>query len=444
MKADASLLRRITRAFTLQALLITLAAVLGVYLATVLLENVLLNRALQQEAEHFWENRAEDPDFPLPDTANLTGYLVGMNTQDLPAWMHDLPPGFHHLPSAMDFSIAYVSTLDAERLLLLFNARQVDELAIYFGLVPLGVVLALLYLSIWGVYRLSHRMFSPVTWLAKKVNELDPQAPDITAFVPENLPAEADQEVRVLARSISGFAERLNAFVAREQNFTRDASHELRSPLTVIRIAAEMLLTEQELSPKEKNSVQRILRATQDMEELIEAFLMLARESEQGLSAEPVCINDVVNEELQRARLLLMHKPVEIHTSADCQLVTRGSDKVLSVLIGNLLRNAVNYTDAGEIKVSIQKDSLSIEDSGIGMARQQVGQAFQPFFRGSSTRHGGYGVGLTIVKRLSDRFNWPVEIDSTLDVGTRVVVRFPESHCEPFAALNRRTEHDDP
>lgn len=436
MKADASLLRRLTRAFTLQALLITLAAVLGVYLATQLLENVLIKKALQQEAGYFWEGRTQDPDFHLPDTAHLTGYLVDQNTQH--AWMRDLSPGFHHLPTAEDLSVAYITERNGERLVLLFDASQVGELATYFGMAPLAVVLVLLYLSLWAAYRVSHRMFSPVAWLADKVDRLDPQAPDVTAFVPENLPAGADQEVRMLARAISGFAERLDAFVAREQNFTRDASHELRSPITVIRIAAEMLLTEQELTQQEKNSVHRILRATQDMEELTEAFLMLARESERGLSMEPVCINDVVQEELDRVRVLIDKKPVEIHSSADCRLITNGSDKVLSVLIGNLLRNAVNYTDAGEIKVHIEAGEMVIEDSGVGIDTQLVGQVFQPFFRGSTTQRGGHGVGLTIVKRLSDRFNWPVVIDSAPDVGTRVVVQFPESLCEPLDADSRQ------
>jgi len=434
MRGDVSLARRLTRAITIQVVLITLAALLGVYLTTLLLENLLIKQALQQESIHFWDNRAKDPGFHLPNTANLTGYLVTENSQHTPAWVNDLSAGFHRLPSAMDLSMAYVTAQNGERLVLVFDAKQVDELATYFGLVPLALVLVLLYLSMWSAYRVSHRIFSPVIWLANKVNELDPQAPDVSVFRPENLPVEADQEVRVLAGAISGFAERLDTFVAREQSFTRDASHELRSPLTVIRIAAEMLLTEQELAPKEKNSVHRIIRAVQDMEELTESFLMLARESEQGLSPEPVCINDVVKEELDRARLLVEHKSVEIHASADCRLLTNGSDKVLSVLIGNLLRNAVNYTDAGAIKVHIKKGQISIEDTGVGIEKRQLEQVFQPFFRGSSMRNGGHGVGLTIVKRLSDRFGWPIQIDSTLNVGTRVLVQFPESHCEPLAA----------
>ena len=434
MKTNRSLIRRYTRAIAVQAALITLAAILSVYLATVVLEDILIKQALQQEATYYWENHAKNSRFPLPNTANLTGYLLTANPQGLDTQLTDLALGFHQISTGQDLSVAYVSESNGERLLLLFDARQVGDLTTYFGLVPLAAVLVLLYLSLWAAYRISHRMFSPVTWLAHKVNELDPQSPDVTVFNQDNLPGEADQEVCVLARAISEFADRLDAFVARERNFTRDASHELRSPLTVIRIAAEMLLTEQELAPKARNSVLRILRAVQDMEELTEVFLILARESEQGLSQEPVCINDVIAEELERSQILVEDKAIEIQIRADCRLFTNGSDKVLSVLIGNLLRNAINYTEAGQIKLHIQKGALSIEDSGIGIPEKEVEQVFRPFFRGNSTQRSGYGVGLTIVKRLSDRFNWPVQIDSTLDVGTRVIIQFPDSSCESLTS----------
>jgi signal transduction histidine kinase len=99
------------------------------------------------------------------------------------------------------------------------------------------------------------------------------------------------------------------------------------------------------------------------------------------------------------------------------------------VLIGNLLRNAINYTEAGQIGIHTGNGLLSIEDSGIGIPRQQVEQIFQPFFRGSTARRSGHGVGLAIVKRLCDRFDWSIHIDSTEQVGTRVVVQFPDWRC---------------
>jgi signal transduction histidine kinase len=421
--------RRISNAFLLQAAAISVASALGVFVAGLVLEEVLIKEALVQEADYFWERRESDPAFPLPDTRNLTGYLGGAETERRPEpTLASLGPGFHSLPSQADFTTAYVTERDGERLYLVFDGERVNELATYFGLVPLALVLTALYLSAWLAYRAAHRAISPVTWLAEEVDRLDPRAPDPGLFKPERIPSDADTEVQVLAAALEHFAEGLNAFVERERNFTRDASHELRSPLTVILIAADMLASEQELSPHALESVDRIRRAANDMEELVEVFLLLARESDQGLRAESVCVNDVIREELERAKLVMARdKPIDVEIREDGQLTVPASDKVVSVLIGNLLRNAFSYTDAGRVSVTIRGREVVIEDSGVGMEQEEVQKAFEPFFRGRPSRRGGHGVGLTIVKRLSDRFDWPVNIESEPGVGTRVTVRFPES-----------------
>ena len=94
-------------------------------------------------------------------------------------------------------------------------------------------------------------------------------------------------------------------------------------------------------------------------------------------------------------------------------------------MLGNLLRNACHYTDRGRIVVRIERDRVSVEDSGIGMTPADLERAFEPFFRGGEHRDGGQGVGLTIVRRLADRFGWPVELQSEHGRGTRATLRFP-------------------
>ncbi len=433
MPSRGGLTRRISRPFLLQAAAISVAAALGVYFAALVLEEVLIKQALREEAAYYWGEADADAGFGLPDTRNLTGYRVAVTERSrLPAYIRDLEPGFHELTDVADFNTVYIEERDGERLYLVFDGERVNQLAFYFGLVPLAIVLTVLYLSVWLAYKASHRAVSPIISLTREVNRLDPQAPDPSVFESDALTNDPDDEVQVLASALARFAESLNAFVERERTFTRDASHELRSPLTVIGIAADLLLAEQELSPPARNSVLRIQRAASDMEELVEAFLLLAREADQSLSFDPVCVNDVVAEELERARMIARDKPVEVESSAECRMLTMASDKVLSILIGNVLRNALSYTDAGRVSVTIGRRQLVIEDSGIGMDAQQVEQAFKPYFRGEPQRRGGHGVGLTIVKRLSDRFRWPVEITSEPGVGTRVTIRFPQAQCEPL------------
>jgi signal transduction histidine kinase len=156
----------------------------------------------------------------------------------------------------------------------------------------------------------------------------------------------------------------------------------------------------------------------------------LARESDDTLSRDDVCVNDVIAEEIDRAQMLNPQKELTINYNADYRIHTRTSDKVLSVLIGNLIRNAFLYTERGSIDINVKRDSIIIRDSGKGMARQQINEVFKPYYRGDNNNTPGHGVGMTIVKRLSDRFNWPVNIKSSPGQGTIVEVRFPDSGPE--------------
>ena len=105
----------------------------------------------------------------------------------------------------------------------------------------------------------------------------------------------------------------------------------------------------------------------------------------------------------------------------------------MSIVLGNLIRNAVLYTEEGEVVISIRSASVVVSDSGIGMSSNQIERIFQPYYRAdssvddgktSSTSRKGYGVGLTIVKRLSNRFNWILDVKSEIDIGTTIVVNF--------------------
>ena len=221
----------------------------------------------------------------------------------------------------------------------------------------------------------------------------------------------------------------MNAHIERERDFTRDASHELRTPLTVIRLAASMLLEEQALAPEARSAVERIKRAASGMEETTEALLLLARESERKLSSTAICLNDVVALECQRARAMVGSKPVTIEEIDGPSILVDANARVLAVLVGNLLRNAMQYTQRGHVEVQVRGDTLSIADTGIGIPGAQLDSVFEPFVRADNASHRGYGVGLSIVKRLCDRFGWTVSIESAPAIGTRVRVSFPSARA---------------
>jgi signal transduction histidine kinase len=153
----------------------------------------------------------------------------------------------------------------------------------------------------------------------------------------------------------------------------------------------------------------------------------MARDGDVGLPDEDFVVNEVVHDEIDNARALLGRKPVQLKVEDQAAFELHAPPRVFAVLFSNLLRNACNYTDAGSVAVRVQAGRIVIEDTGIGMSREELAQAFDPFFRGGDMRQGGHGIGLNIVRRLSERFGWPVRMDSEVGKGTRVTVTFPKA-----------------
>ena len=425
MSKSNGLIHKINRAFLLQGLLITLAVILGVFFAKIVIEQILIKNAILEEENYFWQQYEKDPSFPLPDTKNLTGYFDSTLLPDL--IQGDIPQeqGFYEYGKDEDGLVMHISQRRNQTLYLLYYRGQVDALVLYYGIFPLLTVLLILYLSLWLTYRDNRRTVSPIILLAKEINRLDLNQPEISIINDFSGGFDANNEIQTLSDAISRLGERLNDFISRERNFTRDASHELRSPLTVINIAADMLLSEQELSPPAYKSVIRIKRAVDDMRQLTEVFLLLARENEDALTTENFYLNDIIEEEIEQATLLNKNKNVIIKYQPRNRLNIDASAPVISVLLGNLIRNAILYTDQGEVTVCIDQKSVIISDSGHGIPTSQLDQLFKPFQRGENENASGYGIGLTIVKRLSERFNWPLSVHSQAEKGTQFEVQFP-------------------
>jgi signal transduction histidine kinase len=421
--------RKIWVAFILQVAAISFATVLGVYGASAVLKDVLIQRALLDEAGHYWDRRALDPNASLPDTYNMRGYHLpsGDEMARLPAHLRGLGLGYHSLPRSLGGALVLVEQGPGGRLYLEFKQEQVAKLAFYFGFVPLALVLMVIYVIAWFTYHLSRRAVSPIIWLASEVSRWDPKSPNSAALSPDSLPIEVEGEVAVLANALHDLGERVGQFVARERNFTRDASHELRTPLTVIQMACDLLLADCNMDAQAARSVARIKGATRDMAALIEAFLILAREGDVGLPEEDFVANDIAVDEVEKIRPLLAGKPVELDVRHDSLFALHGSSRALGVIIANLVRNACLYTDRGHVWVIVSPSRIVVEDTGPGMSQDEIERVFEPFVRGGERKHDGHGIGLSIVRRLSTRFGWAVRLESEPGRGTRAIIEFPQT-----------------
>ncbi|MBL8299729.1 MAG: HAMP domain-containing histidine kinase [Rhodanobacteraceae bacterium] len=419
--------RKIWAVFTLQLAAISCATLMGGFAAGIVLEDWLIRHVLKDEAHYLTQRLRLQPVVELLDTRTMRAYLdpAGEPGNALPADLQALNPGYHYLNRHGRDELVYIVDDRAGRLALTFNRGRVHEFTLVFALVLLTLILLIIYLITWLTYRASRRAVTPIVALARAVRDWDPKKPDLGVLDLAKLPASADRDAEALAGALHAFALRIEEFVERERNFTRDASHELRSPLTVIKVASDVLDDEEQLTPFARRSVGRIRAAARDMEALIEAFLILARESDLGLPEEDFLIDEVVDDEMERVRPLLDNKPVQLHLQREGSFRLHASPRVLSVMLGNLLRNACQFTEHGRILVTVGGDFVRVEDTGVGIRVGDLEKIFTPFFRPDRSPRGGHGVGLSIVKRLSDRFNWPLQLDSVLGAGTVATLRFP-------------------
>ncbi|MCC4616147.1 HAMP domain-containing histidine kinase [Xanthomonas campestris pv. asclepiadis] len=414
--------RKIRLAFLLQVALASLAIVLGGYLLSFVIKYSLVRTVLADEAVHFWRVHKSAANSPPPNTRNIQGYFspAGQGRDAAPAALQRLSPGFSEVAAAD--ALVYVDQRPEGRLYLVFPRSRAAHLTLWFGVVPAMLVLLAIYGVFWVTYRISKRLVSPISWLARRVSQWDPRNPDVDELAPERLPADLQGETRQLAAALHALGQKVSDHVARERNFTRDASHELRTPLTVIRVASDMALADDELSQRTQRSLRRIQRAGRDMEAVIDAFLILAREAEIDPQSETFDAAELASEEVDSARQLLGDKPVSLTMVGDRSLQMFAPPRVMRVVLSNLLRNACAYTDTGSIEVEVTQDRIIVRDTGIGMSEEARARAFEPFFRADPTRPQGTGLGLSIVRRLCDRFGWRIELHSESGVGTSVAV----------------------
>ncbi|WP_149195920.1 sensor histidine kinase [Luteimonas suaedae] len=416
--------RKLRFAFLMQAALASLAIVIGVTLACAVAVRVLIDARLRAEADEYWAAHAAGGAHLAPRTDVTEIYFAAPGTlpPDLPSVLRPLRPGVHQLPG-FDRQVL-VEERPAGRLYVSMSFAHAKRVLWSGALALMLTAMLALYLVTWMTYRTSRRLVAPVSWLANEVSHWEPDAVDAGRLAPERVPGDVGSEVRQLSGALRDLSERVRAFVQRERDFTRDASHELRTPLTVVRVATDMLLADPGMPAHSHRSLQRIQRAGRDMEAVIDAFLILAREAQIAPQGEEFDVREVVLDEVDRARPLLAGKPVELCVTGDAAPRLHAPPRVLGVMLGNLLSNACVFTESGSIEVAIAEDRITVRDTGIGMSPDILQRVYDPFYRADQFAAGGKGMGLSIVRRLGERFGWPVSLDSLPGQGTTAVVRF--------------------
>ena len=424
MKIRYSLRFRIVCAFCLFGAILGSFYALVVYVSLDMIDDHLIDRQLSQEVEQLMTHYRETPDRPLPDIPHIQAFTgTGTMPSDFRQALHVLPEGFHerYINNEEYHVVVKVVPELVEPVYLLYAVGALEfteKRKLVIAMVLLAGVLLVMALGLWIGLLMSRRVIAPIARLAGKVRGLNPE--DFPTDLPEKF---YDDEVGVLALALTDSMKRVDTFVAREKQFSRDASHELRTPVTVIRGAVEILdAGAASGDPAVERPLGRIRRAVSDMENILESLLWLARQEatrEVRETCRPIAI---IREAIAQQRHLFREKPVDIEYVAEADPTINASPAIFKIIITNLIQNAFRYTVEGKIMVRICTDSVIISDTGVGIDVCDLSSITEPHTRGCTSC--GFGLGLAIVKRLCSRFGWQFTIDSEAGQGTTVKLFF--------------------
>jgi signal transduction histidine kinase len=207
----------------------------------------------------------------------------------------------------------------------------------------------------------------------------------------------------------------------RLEQFTQDASHELRTPIAALSSSLDLALRNQKYR-------EGILSAKEDLEEistLVERLLELARLDQFMLKREEIDLSRLVEDSVERFRALAAEKNVDLQSTVTAGITAKGDPALLRQVLTNLISNAIKFSkpEGGTVTVRLTKKALSIQDTGIGIAQESLVHIFDRFYQAENSRtNDGYGLGLALVKRIIDLHRWTISAKSTLDKGTTFVI----------------------
>lgn len=419
-----SLRIRIVVAFCLFGAALGTIYAIAVYLSLDFIDDTLVDNRLAREAKHILAHYQENTASPTTTSPNIKAYL-GVNS--LPDFakqsVTQYGDGFHEFYHAGTEYHFVVKTLPGSEmpLFLLYDVSTLEfteKRKFMIAIVLIAGVILIVALGFWIGLLTARRVIAPVTHLAKLVNRSDP----------DNLPINISQsfsndEIGTLSKTLEDAMHRIRFFIKREQQFTRDASHELRTPVTVIKGAVGILLGQVDRQKEALLSpLNRIRRAVVDMEHIITTFLWLARE-ESNTDQDQLCdVVQVVKETVDQSHGLFGDKPIGIELIGNGHPIIKAPGPAFQAVITNLVHNAFHNTATGKITIDICCDHILISDTGKGINTCDLPAVTEPHVRGEGSH--GFGLGLAIVKRMCHRFGWKFHIDSKIGEGTTVQLHF--------------------
>lgn len=303
--------------------------------------------------------------------------------------------------------------------------REITRLSLF--LLPL-LTLIVLFFS----YLLIRRLLSPLKRIEEAADRIS-KGSDLDERIPEG---KKEDEIGRLARAFNRMLDRLKHSFENERRFTSDASHELRTPTSVILAETEFVLEKERTREDEKEALRVIDRQAKRMQGLIGDMLDYTR-MDQDPSRYPFETTDfsAIVRENADPRLYASDKEISLQAEIQDGVRIQGSETLLTRMLQNLIQNAFRYgKEGGRVDVRLKKEEgrviLQVADDGIGIAKEEQEKIFERFYRSDSSRRiPGTGLGLSMVKRIAELHGGSIAVESAPDEGSCFTVTLPSENA---------------
>ncbi len=297
-----------------------------------------------------------------------------------------------------------------------------------------------------GGYLLAGRATRPIAQIIDTTERLHPSC------LQERLPLRGSHdELDKLSRTINGFLDRIAAYVQQGREFTANAAHELRSPLTALQSSLEVALNADRTVDEYKEMLATLLEECGHMRVLINQLLLLAEEDSGRIALNPKAsrLDQIVASSLEMFQVVAEAAEVELTARKIEPILIRGDGNRLWQVVNNLLDNAVKFTpSSGQIVLECRLDEstrqaiLVVKDTGIGIAGEDLPHIFERFYQGDKARQRekpsrGTGLGLSICESVVAAHGGTIEVVSTPGAGSTFTVRLPDC-SRPALTAERR------
>ncbi|QGH35758.1 HAMP domain-containing protein [Gracilibacillus salitolerans] len=257
----------------------------------------------------------------------------------------------------------------------------------------------------------------------------------------------ANDEIGSLAHAINHLSETLERYQTNRNEFFSNITHELKTPLTYVKGYANAVRHEMYQNREERDEFLEIIEnETDHISNLMDDLTDLSKieEGKIDLNKEDINVNKLAEEMVRRSQFRASEKGLTMNLDVPDSIVFLFADKNrLDQVLTNLVENAVRYTEKGSITLKVKEERdevmIRVKDTGIGIKKEDIPYLFERFYRVDKSRsraNGGTGLGLAIVKNLVEMHEGDIEVDSELNKGTTITLRFPKEE-DPQHAISR-------